>query len=152
MSMATAQLPMQTTDAETVAVKKRLPGARLAGRRQQFLYAMMYEAKTEDLRKIVRSMIRSAMKGNVTAASLVLDRLCGKADQVLTLTGPNGGPIQLDVRAIFDANGFVDQLKTLTETVPTIGREGTEVVEGTEVTPHTPVEKQGVPPGPGDTD
>lgn len=129
------------------SLAKRRPGDRLAGKRHKFLTALLCEATTEDIAKIVRSMITQASKGNVQAAALVMDRLCGKVDQGVTLTGANGGPIQIDARVIFDAPGFVEQLKTLTETVPTIDTVGTEVVEGTEVRPHTPDEKQDGTPG-----
>lgn len=47
----------------------------------------------EDIKDIAAAMVKEARAGNVKAASMILDRCCGKPPQAIALTGADGEPL-----------------------------------------------------------
>lgn len=62
-------------------------------------FAEIFKAavSNQDIKDIAAAMVQEAKAGNVKAASMILDRCCGKPAQAMEITGAEGGPIVVQI-------------------------------------------------------
>ncbi len=84
-------------------VKGNTEGSKTKGKQpshtKKIEFAEIFKAaiSNEDIKAIAAKMVKEAKKGNVKAASMILDRCCGKPAQAISLTGNEGGPVAIQI-------------------------------------------------------
>lgn len=72
------------------------PGNPFARKANELRAALYAAATKEDMADMVRALIEKVKaKGDAYAASVIFDRLFGKAPQAIELSGPDGEPLQI---------------------------------------------------------
>jgi hypothetical protein len=73
------------------------PGNPLAAKTERLRAALVNAVSEEDIAKMAKGLVKAANRGSPAAASVVWDRIFGKAKQPMEFTGKDGGKIRIEV-------------------------------------------------------
>ena len=79
----------------------RLAGGNLLAQRTREMRQSIFDAVGPDqVRAVIATMANQAADGDVAAARVFLEYTCGKPAQSIELSGPDGGPLGVDVHSV----------------------------------------------------
>jgi hypothetical protein len=83
------------------------PGNPLGSKIEKLRAALVNAVTEEDIAKMAKGLIKSANRGSPAAASVVWDRIFGKAKQPIEMSGKNGK--RLTIRVVYEDRGVRDR-------------------------------------------